>query len=113
MDLKEKLKDYFERYPASEEVFENGGVFFHTRGAAESFGKGETTRYTRKAALENANGNDFSIAVKFVRATDDVGAIKYEDMKKLVNQLGLQVENEKKETFVKALTAFKETLKDE
>ncbi len=47
MQQMKKVKDYFERYPNSNEVFENGGKLFHTRGAADSFGKGETKRHTR------------------------------------------------------------------
>lgn len=44
----EKLKDYFSRYPQSNEVFENNGVLFHTRGAADSYGNAsDTKRYTR------------------------------------------------------------------
>jgi len=44
---KTQLKDYFERYPNSMEVYVNGGVLFHDRGAADSYGQGETRRYTR------------------------------------------------------------------
>ena len=44
----EKLKDYFIRYPHNDEVYENNGVLFHSRGAADSFGNAQDTkRYTR------------------------------------------------------------------
>lgn len=43
-----QVKSYFERYPNSNEVFENGGKLFHERGAADSYGQSETTRYTRQ-----------------------------------------------------------------
>lgn len=52
----EKIKDYFDRYPQSQEVFENEGVLFHTRGAAESYGTGEYTRHTRKQVDAAAKG---------------------------------------------------------
>lgn len=46
----DKIKDYFDRYPNSEEVFENGGRLFHNSGAADSFAQTETKRYSRTEA---------------------------------------------------------------
>jgi len=61
----EKLKDYFSRYPQSKEVFENSGVLFHTRGAADSFGNAsDTKRYTRneiEASKENEASKDKNV----------------------------------------------------
>lgn len=48
--MMEKIRDYFNRYPVAQEVFENGGILFHTRGAADSYGKTDTTKYTRSQA---------------------------------------------------------------
>ena len=47
----DKIKDYFKRYPNSSEVFECGGLLFHTRGAAESYGKGDVKRYVRERVM--------------------------------------------------------------
>lgn len=45
-----KVNSFFERYPNSNEVFENGGKLFHDRGAADSYGKSETKKYIRESA---------------------------------------------------------------
>jgi len=44
----EKVKDYFKRFPNSDEVFESGGKFYHSRGAADSYGNGDVKKHTRK-----------------------------------------------------------------
>lgn len=113
MELKERLNDYFKRYPTSKEVFENGGVLFHSRGAADSFGKSETKKYTRKSSQKETGSDEKEAMTLFIRGVEDVSTLKYENMKVAVKQLGLEVSDEKKETFINALNAFKETLKDE
>lgn len=56
--MEDKIKDYFKRYPVSREVFENGNILFHTRGAADSYSKGETKKHTRISVnSEQPNGD--------------------------------------------------------
>lgn len=104
----EKVKDYFKRYPLSPEVYENGGVLFHNRGAADSHGAEETKKYTRKQVCAKAEvvvtSNELTIEA-------DLDSLKYDDLKKLAASLSLSVEDSKKETLLKALTEFKESLK--
>ncbi|MFT4168013.1 MAG: hypothetical protein QM653_02690 [Dysgonomonas sp.] len=123
----EKVKDYFKRYPVSQEVYENGGVLFHTRGAAESYGTGETKRYTRKDAegatkakeelsaeeqarlAEEVKNN----AIAKLKATEDLNSLEYQELFKLSQDLGLKTANNKKPTILEALTAEKERLNAE
>lgn len=53
----DKIKDYFKRYPKSKEVFECGGLLFHSRGAAESYGKGEVKRHAREGVTGAAEAS--------------------------------------------------------
>ena len=155
----EKIKDYFKRYPLSNEVYECAGVLFHNRGAAESYGKGDVTKHTResieaavladsgddedddvlkaaraeKAAQEAAEKAEAEKAAKeaakkeaeekaaaektaFVQTlkdTADLATIAYADRVKMVKGLELEAADQKAETLLAVLTAFKETLKAE
>lgn len=117
----EKIKDYFKRYPNSEEVYENGGKLFHKRGAAESYGKTETKKYTRKEAAASPNssegGSDGAsekeTATILLNATEDIAALDYNMLKKLAKHLGLSVADQKSETLIAALEEFKKTLNPE
>lgn len=131
--MEEKIKDYFKRYPNSKEVFENGGHLFHTRGAADSFGKGETKKYPRPSVksttAESENLDDSEAdrlaqevakkaqlkaeAVLKIANTEDLSTIPYQEQVKLIKALELETENQKGETILKALSEYKETLKDE
>jgi len=110
----EKLKDYFKRYPASQEVYENGGQLFHSRGAADSYRKGETRKYTRKEveSPEAPAGMTKQDAVKALKEADSLAMVAIDDLKMLAGVLELKVDDNKKDTLVKALTEYKETLKD-
>jgi hypothetical protein len=71
-----KIQSYFTRYPQSDKVFENGGILFHTQGAADSYGKGDTTKYTRAqvvAAETEAADLDAKVAAA-VKAEADAKA---------------------------------------
>lgn len=123
----EKLKDYFKRYPTSQEVYENGGQLFHNRGAADSYGKGETKKYTRKeVVVEKAEKKELSAeetariaqekkdgAISTLKGIEDLNAADYKELFSLFQDLGLKAENNKKPSVIQALTEFKETLKDE
>ena len=117
----EKIKDYFKRYPLSNEVYECGGVLFHDRGAAESFGKGDVTKHTRESVMAEVKVDDDkktpeeekAAAVATLKAAVDLTAVPYAEQKALVKTLGLEVADQKGDTLLAALAAFKETLKAE
>jgi len=114
----EKIKDYFERYPNNNEVFECGGKLFHTRGAAQSYGKGEITRYTREQVEKEKHlGGPVSEKTKEsvilkIKETDDFSALPYEELKIWAKIVELKTADNKKETLLKAFAEFKETLKE-
>lgn len=140
--MEEKVKDYFTRYPNSGECFENGGLLFHTHGAAESYGKTETKRHARKKetievpeemeevddeaarlALEEEERKaeeeaekraalKASTVIKLSKM-EDLGTIPYDEMKVLVKILELKPADNKKETLLSTLSEYKESLKDE
>jgi hypothetical protein len=133
----EKIKDYFDRYPQSDEVFENDGVLFHTRGAADSFSKGDTVKYTRaKVMAEKVDSEEltvdseelelqkaadelkakeeaekaYAVLLETFKAESDITAIKYEALKGYVKGFALVTSDKKQDTFIAALTEFKNTL---
>lgn len=108
----EKLKDYFKRYPISQEVYENGGQLFHTRGAADSYGKGETKKYTRQSVNNEPSTLTKEDAIAKLKATADLSTLSYEDMKAYADVLGIKAEDDKKETLLKALNEYKKNIKD-
>lgn len=118
----EKIKDYFARYPNNDEVYEKGGVLFHTRGAADSYGNAkETVRHTRAKAMATPivpeGGNDDAekleatktAAIELLKATD-VDALDYNAMKALAKDLQLTTADKKAETLKVALAEYKTTL---
>jgi hypothetical protein len=123
----EKIKDYFKRYPVSQEVYENGGVLFHTRGAADSYGTGETKRYTRKETEGVSKAKDEltaeeqarlaeeakNTAIAKLKAIEDLNSLEYPLLFKLSQDLGLKSANNKKPTILEVLTAEKERLNAE
>jgi len=115
----DKIRDFFKRYPNSVEVFENGGKLFHTRGAADSFGKGKTTGYTmdqveKETPPEKPASETTKEAVLLkIKDTVDFSAVPYEELKLWAKAIGLKPADNKKATLLKAFVDFKETLKDE
>lgn len=107
---KTQLKDYFERYPNSMEVYVNGGVLFHDRGAADSYGQGETKRYTRADICSKEDNIPSSLPPI---AEVDINALSYDQLKYYVADLGLQPAGNKKADLIDALTAYKDNLKQE
>jgi hypothetical protein len=129
----EKLKDYFTRYPHNDEVFENNGVLFHNRGAADSFGDAkETVRHTRakvmvetplapegeqeplapkgeQEPLAPKGEQEKEVAIELLKATD-VETLDYNAMKALAKDLQLTTADQKKETLIAALIEYKTTL---
>lgn len=108
----EKINDYFKRYPTSEEVYENGGLLFHNRGAADSYGQGETNRHTRKqsAVNEELSKND---AMANLKAVEDLSALSYDALKSFTKILELKPESNSKENILKVLSEYKATLNAE
>lgn len=112
----EKLKDYFKRYPTSQEVYENGGQLFHNRGAADSYGKGETKKYTRKEVTASDAGvkpETKEAVILKIKETEDLTSLPYDELKVWAKILELKPESNSKENVLKALSEFKETLKAE
>lgn len=107
---KTQLKDYFERYPNSNECYVNGGVLFHDRGAADSYGQGETRRYTRVDICDKEDNIPSSLPPI---AEVDINALSYDQLKYYVADLGLQPAGNKKADLIDALTAYKDNLKQE
>lgn len=119
----DKIRDYFRRYPVSQEVYENGGSLFHTRGSADSYGKAETKRFTRKeveaAATKETELSEEELAqlaeekkaaaLLKLRGIENLDAITdYQELFKLSQDLGLKTENNKKATLLDALKEAKE-----
>lgn len=113
----EHIKDYFKRYPNSDQVFECDGVLFHTNGGAQSYGKGDVTKYTRKQveASEAPTPDEYDVesATELLNSDVDITTLKHETMKKLCEVLDITTENQKKVTLIKALTEKRELLKAE
>lgn len=118
----ENLKDYFSRYPHNDEVYENNGVLFHSRGAADSFGNAQDTkRYTRKdimlsldsTVVTEENEEDTRTSAVESVMNLDIANSDYQTLKVLAKDLQLTTEDARKETLIKALTDFKHTLKNE
>lgn len=121
----EKLKDYFTRYPHNNEVYENGGILFHTRGAADSYGKTVTKMYTRREVmtpapatgdkteagneLKKVNENEKADIEKRLKETD-IETLSYEDMKEFVSVLGIETPDKKKETLIQGLKSYQDNL---
>lgn len=107
---KTKLKDYFERYPNSTECYENGGVLFHDRGAADSYGRGDTKRYARADVCDKEDNIPSSLpSISEV----DINALSYDQLKYYAVEFGLQPAGNKKADLIDALTAYKDNLKQE
>jgi len=136
----ENIKDYFNRYPHNDEVYETDGVLFHNRGAAESYGKETPVRYTRaKVMAETVNSEQssvnseelelqkdadelkakeeaekaYAVLLETFKAESDITAIKYEALKSYVKGFALVTSDKKQDTFIAALTEFKNTLTEE
>ena len=107
----DKIKSYFSRYPKSDECFENGGLLFHNRGAADSYGKTETKRHTRSQLKDDeSHAKTKQSIIEKISDMEDFTSIPYEELKIWQKVLGLEVADSKKETLITALTEFKETL---
>ncbi|MDR3328403.1 MAG: hypothetical protein LBT04_09935 [Prevotellaceae bacterium] len=103
-DIAEKVKDYFVRYPNSSEVYENGGVLFHERGYADSYGKTETKKYLRDE-LEARVITAFPPIAEI-----DLGTLSYDQLKAYVKELGIKPADNKQATFLAALEEYKHKL---
>ena len=108
----DKIRDYFNRYPNNDEVFECGGVLFHNEGAALSYGKGVVKRYTRAELTTNAPAK---VAEKITdepttESTDM--ALDYKKALAKCKELGLQLDNTKKATVFAALEAYNDSKQD-
>jgi hypothetical protein len=104
---KEEIRDYFARYPKSNECYEAGGKLFHTAGAAMSFGTAR--KWTRKEAEsetspDNINAADFPVV--------DLSALKQQELKKYADKFGIETADSKKETLLAALLEYQKQLND-
>lgn len=111
--MEAKVKSYFDRYPLSNEVYEKGGKLFHTKGAADSYPKGdETKKHTRGQITDIVNDkkSEKEQAVELLKATEDIATLDYNVMRSLVKGLELTTAGQGKETLIAALTEFKTTL---
>lgn len=113
--INEKLKSYFKRYPKSDEVFECGGQLFHNSGAAQSYGKGKVTPYTRKqvAALQAGENNDTDKYKAIIAGDTDLSTLDYNEMKAIAKALNIKPEGDTKENYIAALTIAREQTKTE
>ena len=129
-----KVKDHFERYTNADVVFVSGGKLFLTRSAAESYGAGDVKPVKRNniesllektEAQEGANPTIDEAATEQVEVSteepaevedddpaeetftaEDVELMDYNQLKTKVAELGIKVENKKKETMKDALLSF-------
>lgn len=110
----EQLKDYFTRYPHNDEVYENNGVLFHNRGAADSYGNAkETVRYTRAKVMEsplNPPQGDLKKESEELLKVTDLETAEYKVLKQLAKDLELTTSDQKAETLKAALVEYKTTL---
>jgi hypothetical protein len=105
--IMEKIKDYFKRFPQSDECYETEGRLFHTKGAAMSFGE-KIKKWTR-AEAEKEKEAATDIKVDFVDI--DLTGLAQKDLKKYADEFGLKTENNKKETLLAALLEKQSELK--
>lgn len=129
-----KVKDHFERYTNADVVFVSGGKLFLTKSAAESYGTGDVKPVKRNniesllektEAQEGANPTIDEAATEQVEVSteepakvedddpaeetftaEDVELMDYNQLKTKVAELGIKVENKKKETMKDALLSF-------
>lgn len=123
--MDEKIKNYFKRYPHSNEVFEKGGLLFHNKGAAESYPKGELKKHIReqveisgsRSPVDDEDSKKLQKeqlkkeAIDILKTADDIVALDYNLMKKIVKDLELSPADIKKETLITTLTEYKTTIK--
>ncbi|MDR2557037.1 MAG: hypothetical protein LBC49_04910 [Bacteroidales bacterium] len=101
----EKIKDYFKRFPQSDECYEVDGRLFHTHGAAISFGS-DVKKWTR-AEVEKEIPSENKVDFLDV----DLNSLTQRDLKKYADEFGLKTENNKKETLLPALLEKQAELK--
>ncbi|MDR1984983.1 MAG: hypothetical protein LBQ28_09200 [Prevotellaceae bacterium] len=102
---KEQIKDYFDRYPQSVEVYEADDRLFHTLGAAMSI-SAEPKKWTRKEVeASKAESQNF--------VDIDLSALKQQELLKLAKELNVQTDDNKKETLLAALLEKQNELKQQ
>ena len=101
------LKDYFARYPKSEEVYMTDGLLFHLSGDAKGYGSGIAKRYTRHDIQEaEASHSPDGLAEQIRSGAVEVDSMSYEEMKQYAQSLGLRTADQKKTTIAEALKAL-------
>lgn len=103
-----KIKDYFNRYPQSNEVYETDGVLFHTEGAAQSFGKGEITKHTRQEQIVEEQTVE-----EPTKEEPKIVKLDYKTALSKCKELGLKLTDSRKETVFSALEAYNKQSKEE
>lgn len=100
------IQDYFARYPRSVEVFQSeDGLLFHTRGAAESYGK-PYERYSREQADATQEVTTIEVTEGATSDTDDswiYSELTYQELRSRVKELGLKVEDYSRATLMATL----------
>lgn len=107
----EQVKSYFKRYPKSNEVFENGGILFHTKGAADSYGKTTTQHYTREQVEKTEENTEIVSANEFLQGEGIIADLSFETLKAYAKELELSTADNKKVTLIAALEQVRTTLK--
>lgn len=101
-----KIKDYFKRYPRNNEVYECGGVLFHTSGAAQSYGRGEVKKHVR-------GESECDEEPKKVESTEETETeLTYKDLLAKCNELGIETADKKKGTLIAALKEYDDKNKE-
>ena len=108
-DLVVKLQSFFERHSLADIVYENGGVLFFDRGAADSYGKSQTAEYTRAQIISNKTNGSEAPDISEI----DLLTLNQPELAKLAKSLKLETADNKKETLLAALTEYQKTLKTE
>lgn len=101
-----RIKDYFKRYPQNDEVYECGGVLFHTEGAAQSFGGGKVSRYVRQGDTKQVQ------SVVPEGTLPPTSERTYKELLAECRELGIETADNKKETLIEALNKYNKQNKD-
>lgn len=105
------LKDHFNRYKATNVVYESGGALFLTHSAALSYGNGTVRTYTRSEVFANDKKEEPAKPAKPSKPVqklteEQLKGMSYNDMKAYVNGHNIKVADTKKETLIAALSAL-------
>lgn len=123
MDLKAKLKDYFKRYPQSQECYvTSDGKLFHQSGPAQSYAGGlKDNKVARHTSEDYVKQIETSAKVVKGNSEPEGGEVTLENFDltaqdayakglELASNLGLELKDKKKATVLEAIAAAKADL---